>query len=260
MISHVLRNAATVAMAAAVFTTTAGGAQGRTEAPFATRASLQARAAAADAAARHTPDRKVWEENVAELMSVRERLRDGDFNIGDRVAVRVANVPALTDTFTVRAGRVLELPDVGSIPLSGVLWSELTPHLTKQISRFVVNPNIEAHPLLRVAVSGSVTKPGFYSVRPDMLVSDAIMSAGGASPVANLEETTIRRNGKEIWKAKRLRQEMAAGATVDQLDLRAGDEIFVAEQSKRDWGEWIRTGAYVGAVLVSLYGGTRIFR
>jgi hypothetical protein len=244
---------------ASALATSAAAAQSRTEAPFATRASLESRAAAADAAARNTPDRKVWEENVAQLTSIRDRLRDGDFNVGDRIALRVANVPALTDTFPVRGGRVLELPDIGQIPLAGVLWSELTPYLVKQIGRYVVNPSVEAHPLIRVSVSGSVAKPGFYSVRPDMLVSDAIMSAGGPSPQANVDETTIRRNGKEIWKSKRLRQEMAAGATVDQLDLRAGDEINVAEQSKRDWGDWIRTGAYVAAVLVSLYGGSRIF-
>ncbi|MDB4876559.1 MAG: hypothetical protein JWM41_3005 [Gemmatimonadetes bacterium] len=253
------RRIASLCLAASALAGSTARAQSRTEAPFATRTSLESRASAADAAARNTGDRKVWEENVAQLTSIRERLRDGDFNVGDRVAVRVANVPALTDTFTVRGGRVLELPDIGQIPLSGVLWSELTPYLAKQIGRYVVNPAVEAHPLLRVQVSGAVAKPGFYSVRPDMLVSDAIMSAGGPSPVANVGETTIRRNGKEIWKPKRLRQEMATGATVDQLDLRAGDEINVAEQSKRDWGDWIRTGAYVAAVLVSLYGGTRIF-
>ena len=234
-------------------------AQSRTQEPFASRSSLEARASAADAAARNTPDRAVWEENVTKLTGIRERLRNGDFNVGDRVVLRVTNVPALTDTFTVRGGRVLELPDIGQVPLNGVLWSELTPFLTKQIGRYIVNPAIEAHPLIRVAVSGAVAKPGFYAIRPDMLVSDAIMSAGGPSSIGNVDQTTIRRNGKEIWKAKPLREVIATGATVDQLDLRAGDEIYVAEQSKRDWGDWIRTGAYVAAVLISVYGGRRLF-
>jgi protein involved in polysaccharide export with SLBB domain len=228
-------------------------------APFATRDMLLARANAADSAARATKDRRVWEENAAEITTIRDRLQNGDFNVGDRIVLRVANVPALTDTFTVRGGRVIELPDIGTIPLTGVLWSELTPYLTTQIGKYVVNPSVVAQPLIRVAVSGAVAKPGFYAVRPDMLVSDALMSAGGPTTQANVDETTIRRNGKEIIKAKRLRDEVAAGATIDQLDLRAGDEIYVAEQTKRDWSDWIRTGAYVGAIMLSLWGGTRVF-
>jgi hypothetical protein len=258
--------AALVLAAAAASAQASGQANGqvttqgtRAESPFATRDMLLARANTVDSAARLTKDRKVWEDNVAELTSIRERLQNGDFNVGDRIALRVANVPSLTDTFTVRSGRVLELPDIGQIPLTGVLWSEATPYLTKQISKYVVNPMVTAQPLIRVAVSGAVTKPGFYSVRPDMLVSDALMSAGGPTTQANVDETTIRRNGKEIVKASRLRGEVAAGATIDQLDLRAGDEIYVAEQTKRDWSDWIRTGAYVGAILLSVWGGTRVF-
>jgi protein involved in polysaccharide export with SLBB domain len=244
----------TVALAAPV----ARG-QNRQIAPFATRTALQARIADADAAARNASSRKEWADNVADLNSVRERLRDGDFNVGDRVVLRVANVPSLTDTFTVRGGRVLELPDIGSVPLTGVLWSELTPYLTTQLARYVVNPSVEAHPLVRVSVAGQVSKPGFYAIRPDMLVSDAIMDAGGVSAQGNLDATSIRRNGKELWTAKHLRQEIASGATVDKLDLRAGDEIYVGEQTKRDWADILRTGAYVGAVIASVYGGTRIF-
>jgi protein involved in polysaccharide export with SLBB domain len=256
---HVLNRVVIAALVAAAFAAPAAGAQSRTDAPFASRSILQARIASADSAARYTSDRKVWEDNVAQMSTLRDRLQNGDFNVGDRIALRVANVPTLTDTFAVRAGRVIELPDIGQIPLSGVLWSELTPYLTRQIGKYVVNPNIVAQPLIRVQVSGAVSKPGFYSIRPDMLVSDALMSAGGPSPIANVDETIVRRSGKEIVHAKRLREQVAAGATIDQLDLRAGDEIFVAEQTKRDWADWLRTGAYVGAMLASLYGGKRLF-
>ena len=267
MLRVIVSATAALALAAPVVSAQSGGqANGqvsaqtsRAEAPFATREMLQARIAAADSAARLTKDRKVWEDNVAELTSMRERLQNGDFNVGDRIALRVANVPSLTDTFTVRAGRVLELPDIGQIPLNGVLWSEAPAYLTKQIGKYVVNPTILAQPLVRVQVSGAVTKPGFYYVRPDQLVSDALMSAGGPTTQANVEDIAVRRNGQEIIKPKHLRQELASGATIDQLDMRAGDEIYVAEQNKQNWADWIRTGAYVGAILLSVWGGTRVF-
>ena len=112
---------------------------------------------------------------------------------------------------------------------------------------------------MRVAVSGDVEKPGFYVVRPDMLVSDAIMSAGGVSKEGDVTKTTIRRDGKDIWKPKQLQTQIASGATVDQLDLRAGDEIYVGDRTKHDWGDIFRTSAYVGAVIASLYAGGHFF-
>src|SRR6266853_6499932 len=56
----------------------------------------------------------------AQAAQVRERLRDGDFQVGDRIMLRVEGEAGLTDTFTVRGGRELVLPSIGSVPLSGV--------------------------------------------------------------------------------------------------------------------------------------------
>src|ERR1043166_2314097 len=124
MSNHGIGHAGWCAISALVFAAATASAQAgqangqvspngsRADSPFATRAALTARANAADSAARLTKDRKVWEDNMAVLTGIRERLENGDFNVGDRIALRVANVPSLTDTFTVRGGRVLELPDI----------------------------------------------------------------------------------------------------------------------------------------------------
>lgn len=116
---------------------------------------------------------------AAEAARIRARLRDGDFNTGDRVVVKVdSGVMARADTFIVREGRMVEFPGLPPITLTGVLHAELSEYLTQQLSRYFRDPNVQAYPLLRVAIFGPVGSPGYYSVPADVLLSDAIMMAG----------------------------------------------------------------------------------
>jgi protein involved in polysaccharide export with SLBB domain len=224
-----------------------------------TRAEIEARAASIERGAVALADTAARRQRLAEADAMRARLRDGDFEVGDRVVLRVSGVPALTDTFTVAAGRVLRLPDLGDIPLGGVLRSELQPYLQRQIARYVINPTVEARSMMRVAVLGAVEKPGFYSVPPDMLVGDAVMVAGGLAREADVGKSVVRRGSKEVWTRQRLHRALLDGLTVDQLDLRPGDEIVVGERVRRDWGDIIRNSAYVAAVVASVWAGSRVF-
>lgn len=191
---------------------------------------------------------------VAQSTMLRDRLTNGDFRVGDQIDLRVQGVAALTDTFTVREGRMLELPDIPPIPLAGVLRSELPSYLTTRIAKYVVNPVIEAHPFVRVGVLGAVAKPGYYAVRPDQIMSDALMAAGGPTAEADIRKTVIRRGGRDTdWKGKRMEQALASGQTLDAMDVRSGDELVIDQRVRRDWGQLTQTGVYVAAGLASLY-------
>lgn len=182
----------------------------------------------------------------------------GDFAVGDRLIVRVSGVKALTDTFTVRAGRVLELPDLPAIPLEGVRRAELQHHLRVQLARFVLDTaTVEARALVRVGVLGEVVHPGYYDVAPDAPIADVLMRAGGLGDKADAKKISVRRGARELMSDDRLRPALVRGATLDDLRLRAGDEIVVG--ARHDWGEVARTGALVGGVLVGLLAGRRIF-
>src|SRR5438105_3922021 len=56
---------------------------------------------------------------------IRARLENGDFQAGDRIFIRVEGDSILTDTVTVVEGLQLPIRGLGSIPLHGVLRSEL---------------------------------------------------------------------------------------------------------------------------------------
>src|SRR6267154_1476674 len=60
---------------------------------------------------------------------IRTRLEAGDFQTGDRIVIRVEGEAQLTDTFVVSNGPQLDLPQVGTVSLQGVLRSELKSRL-----------------------------------------------------------------------------------------------------------------------------------
>jgi hypothetical protein len=95
----------------------------------------------------------------AEAEMLRARLRDGDFNVGDRIYVEMrGGQQPFADSVTVRPGRVISLPDMPDIPLQGVLRSELQDHLTREVGRYIRNPDVRARTFIRVAVLGAIGK------------------------------------------------------------------------------------------------------
>lgn len=179
-----------------------------------TRAELEARRASLPSG---SPEAKLIEA----------RLRDGDFNVGDRILIRVLEDSALNDTFPVRAGRMLQLPVVQEIPLTGVLRSELDAYLQERIGRILRNPTVEAEPLMRLAVLGGVRSPGYYNVPADLLLSDLVMVAGGPVGEVRLDKSQIKRYGEEIVDKESVRYALTSGTTLDRLNLAGGDEVAI---------------------------------
>ena len=181
-----------------------------------------------------------------EAATIRSRLETGDLRVGDQVALVVEGEQALTETFTVRPGQILTLPGIGDISVAGVLRSELQGHMATALSRYIQDPVVHAESLVRVTITGQVARPGFYGVRPEQLLSDAIMEAGGPAAGANLEAIHIERAGEQIWSGAYLQMALAEGRTLDQLSLRAGDQIVVP--ARRQGAGMAMLGVVTGAL------------
>jgi protein involved in polysaccharide export with SLBB domain len=182
---------------------------------------------------------------------IRQRLRDGDLQVGDRVILHVEAQPQLTDTFTVSMGRVLLLPEIGEVPLQGILRAELQDHLAEHVGRLFRNVSVRAHPLIRVEVMGAIGRPGFYMLSSDMLLSDVLMVAGGPTDRANLQRMTMQRADRVILSGPELRRAMVEGRTLDQLSLSAGDRIEVPE--KRNSWDLVQRSLWVVSGIASLF-------
>ena len=180
--------------------------------------------------------------------AIQRRLAEGDFQVGDRIVLRVVDEPTLTDTFAVRSGRTLSLPNLPELTLAGVLRSEVDSFLTQKISQHIRNPQVDAIALIRVAVLGAVNRPGFYNVPAEFPVTDVVMAAGGPAGNADLKKTTVRRGTEIIVTRKQMENALTTGASVDQLNLVGGDQLLIGERSGGIKGALSTVGVLSGVI------------
>ena len=209
---------------------------------FETRAELEAQAAAAEAGHR-----------TGEAWLLRTRLEKGDFQDGDRILVSVegANIMTKPETLVVRTGKRLELPRMADLSLEGVLRAELSDRLKQHLAQYIKEPVVRATPLVRVAVLGTVGRPGYLYTAADIPLSDVIMAAGGPGSGADLSRVTVLRGSETIWSAKDTRAALADGLSIDQLHMRAGDEINVGTKRSLSWGTALSIVIPVVSILVA---------
>lgn len=194
----------------------------------ATRAELERAAKAAEAASLQAPSAKVREKYQSDAAAIRMRLENGDFVPGDRIMLLVHGDSALSDTFTVRADRMLPVPNLPAIPLQGVLDSELESHLTTELKKYIKEVSVEATPLVRLSMLG-FPQSTFFTVPVDQSITDVIAAAGGWGPSASVanEKAVVRRNGEVLMDAKATADAIRQGKTVGDMALRDGDELYV---------------------------------
>lgn len=194
----------------------------------------------------------------SEAANLRQRLKDGDFQPGDKIILKVQDEAPLTDSFTVRTDRTLILPNIPAISMAGVLRSELQDYLTKKIAQYIKAPVVTVTSLIRLSILGGVNRPGFYFVPAEMLASEAVMSAGGPTSNADLKKTEIRRSGATVIPRDKVQQAFAQGVSLDQLSLHSGDEFNVGDKGKGATGT-LQTVGLISGLLVGIAALGRIF-
>jgi len=146
------------------------------------------------------------------------------------------------------------------VSLRGVLRAELESYLSREIGQFIKDPVVHARPLIRVSVLGAVARPGFYSVPADAVLSDALMAAGGPTAEAKMRELRIERSGKQLWAGERLQRAVTEGKSLDDLNLRAGDQFIVPGKGRGGTYETVRTVGILLSIPITVYTLTRIFK
>lgn len=212
---------------------------------------------------------------AAETTYIRTRLDDGDFRAGDRVLLSVEDVvlassadrpaPAaktpeqeLSDTFTVRDDQDVLLPVVGRVSLRGVLRSELEPVLTRAVAAYIKDPVVHARALVSVGVTGEVLRPGFYGMAPDAVLSAVLTAAGGPTKDAKMSKLKLERDGKGLISGGDLRRAIEQGRTLDELQVRSGDQLVVPTQHHGDLYGPLRFIAVLLSVPVTIYTLTHL--
>lgn len=222
----------------------------------ATRAEMEASLAELRALQGQRMNRGSRDHVGQEIALIENRLEQGDFSVGDRIELRVEGEPELSDTYVVQPGQLITLPIIGDIPLQGVLRSEFREHARNHLSRYIRDPVVHSRPMIRVAVFGGVGSPGYYVVSPDALVTDVIMEAGGPGRSARLDRLRIDRGSRDIWSGDAMQQALIEGRTLDQLSVRAGDQIHLPDRGRMTAMQMVST---VGSLASLVWLGFRIY-
>jgi protein involved in polysaccharide export with SLBB domain len=162
-----------------------------------------------------------------EAKLVRERLENGDFQVGDQIAVNVEGEQGMPLALVVGPGRILNIANFGQLSLVGVLRSELQEKVQAHMAKYVRDPVVQTRSLIRLAVVGQVARPGFYVLPSEALISEAIMAAGGPAPNSQMDKAHIERGAQRIWDGNVLHQALSDGRTLDQMSLRSGDQLML---------------------------------
>jgi len=183
----------------------------------------------------------------------RARLDAGDFQAGDRLVVRVVGEVGLPETLTVSNDGDVDVQTVGTVPLHGVLRTEVEEQLSRAVGRVIRDPEVHAHALVRVAVQGEVTHPGYCVVRADAPLSDVLTAAGGLTKDAKVEDLRIERGGVRVFQGPALQRMIEEGRTVDDAGVRPGDQFIVPARTHHDPYGAFRITALLLSIPVTVY-------
>ena len=206
---------------------------------------------------------EIKRQKQLEAALIRQRLQEGDIQVGDQLQITLS-VPTspgaapINGPFTIGPNQLLTLPEIPPIPMRGVLRSEVKAYLTEYLSRLFRDQTVQVVSTIRLTIVGGVGKPGFYQLPAETPLPDAIMAAGGPGDEKALQESIIRRSNEEIVGEDEVAAAIRDGLTLDQLNLRAGDELVVGQASSRNWFQTLRTYMLIPGLIVSFIGLLRL--
>ncbi len=175
-----------------------------------------------------------------ELGQVRRRLSVGDLKVGERIHIRVEGGEApFADTVSVRDSMVIDVPNIRRFSVAGVLRSELEERVTSEVRAVIRNARVTVRPLMRVAVLGAVTTPGFRAIPSETLVDQLLSLGGSPSSTATLDKMRFMRGDLVLLDGPAVMAAIAQGRTLASLDLADGDALVVPSGSP----PWDRSSA-----------------
>jgi len=143
---------------------------------------------------------------------------------GDIVRITVWGQEAYSGQFEIDEHGMLAYPGIGDINTGALTVSELREQIRKGLETIFNSPFVTVSPQFRVAVLGTVQRPGLYTVDPTLSVLDVVALAGGPATGGNLNGVKLLRGGQ----ATRLRLEGGIkGHTLEEIGVHSGDQIVV---------------------------------
>lgn len=146
---------------------------------------------------------------------------------GDSVRIVVWRKPEFSGDFVVAPDGSVSHPLYRSVRVAGIPFTTAEANIRRFLSGFEENPQFVMEPLIRVAVSGEVTRPTVFATRPETTVGEALARAGGANQNGARNRVRIIRF-TQSGTQQVFRVDLENSSSTDfSLPVRSGDMIVV---------------------------------
>jgi polysaccharide export outer membrane protein len=168
------------------------------------------------------------------------------------VRIVVWRKPEMSGDFIVGPDGTITHPLYRSVRIGGVPFGTAEINVRNFLARFEQDPQFVVEPLVRVAVSGEVSRPQVFALRPETTLSEAVAHAGGPTQFAKRDRVRVLRresNGSQReFYVNILDPERNSGG----LRVHSGDQIVVERRKSFFRDILLPTLTVVGSV-ASIY-------
>ena len=151
----------------------------------------------------------------------------------DSLDILVWKQPDLSGTVRVAGDGTITVPLLGNVKAAGKTIDQLTETLTADLSTLMHNPKVTvrvANPQSQVVyMLGEINKPGMLSLNSGEVLSQAIASAGGFTPYANLRKVRVvrREDGTPVEMVVNFAKVQDGDDLSSDIALERGDTVIV---------------------------------
>jgi protein involved in polysaccharide export with SLBB domain len=120
----------------------------------------------------------------------------------DELRIRVWGQISFSGNLRVDRSGNIYLPQVGTVQVAGLPFSDVDQHLRAAIAKifrnFDLSVDIGRIRSMQIYVSGQARRPGAYTISSLSSLVDALFASGGPSPQGSLRHILLKREGKTI--------------------------------------------------------------
>lgn len=157
---------------------------------------------------------------------------DYTLGVGDQIHVQLTGQVNLDAAYTVDRTGSIFIPQVGSLHIAGLRFSQLPDFLHTQIGRvfrnFDLTVNMGQLRSIPIFVLGQTARPGRYTIGSLSTLLNALFASGGPTGQGTLRDIQVKRDGKVIVDFD-LYDLLLRGDKSHDVRLEPGDVIFIPQ-------------------------------